>query len=72
MQRTFLPGWKIAAHYRQERRPGKALVQAAVWQREDAMKSAGRPRIEFWHELASTYSYLSAMRIEALAEGAGV
>jgi 2-hydroxychromene-2-carboxylate isomerase len=36
------------------------------------MKSAGRPRIEFWHELASTYSYLSAMRIEALAEGAGV
>lgn len=34
--------------------------------------SAGRPRIEFWHELASTYSYLSAMRIEALAEAAGV
>jgi|SRR6185295_6606805 2-hydroxychromene-2-carboxylate isomerase len=72
MERTFLPGWKIAAHYRQERRPGKALVQAAAWQREDAMKSAGRPRIEFWHELASTYSYLSAMRVEALAEGAGV
>jgi 2-hydroxychromene-2-carboxylate isomerase len=72
MERTFLPGWKIAAHYRQERRPGKALVQAAAWQREDAMKSAGRPRIEFWHELASTYSYLSAMRIEVLAAGAGV
>jgi 2-hydroxychromene-2-carboxylate isomerase len=34
--------------------------------------SAGRPRIEFWHELASTYSYLSAMRIEALAGAAGV
>ena len=30
------------------------------------------PRLEFWHELASTYSYLSAMRIEALAEAAGV
>ena len=30
------------------------------------------PRLEFWHELASTYSYLSAMRIGALAEAAGV
>lgn len=30
-----------------------------------------RPRIEFWHELASTYSYLSALRIEPLAEAAG-
>jgi 2-hydroxychromene-2-carboxylate isomerase len=29
-------------------------------------------RIEFWHELASTYSYLTAMRIEALASAAGV
>ena len=36
------------------------------------MTSAGHPRIEFWHELASTYSYLSAMRIEALASAAGV
>ena len=31
-------------------------------------RSEERPRIELWHELASTYSYLSAMRIEALAE----
>jgi 2-hydroxychromene-2-carboxylate isomerase len=30
------------------------------------------PKIEFWYEFASTYSYLSAMRIEALAEAAGV
>jgi 2-hydroxychromene-2-carboxylate isomerase len=30
------------------------------------------PQIEFWYEFASTYSYLSAMRIEALAECAGV
>jgi 2-hydroxychromene-2-carboxylate isomerase len=30
------------------------------------------PRLEFWHELASTYSYLSAMRIDTLAEAAGV
>ncbi|MBX9590113.1 MAG: 2-hydroxychromene-2-carboxylate isomerase [Hyphomonadaceae bacterium] len=33
---------------------------------------ASRPRLGFWHELASTYSYLSAMRIEALAHAAGV
>ncbi len=30
------------------------------------------PRLEFWYELASTYSYLSAMRIEAQAAAAGV
>ena len=29
-------------------------------------------RIEFWYDFASTYSYLSAMRIESLAAGAGV
>jgi 2-hydroxychromene-2-carboxylate isomerase len=29
-------------------------------------------RLEFWFEFASTYSYLSAMRIEALAAAAGV
>lgn len=28
--------------------------------------------IAFWYDFASTYSYLSAMRIEALAAGAGV
>ena len=31
-----------------------------------------RPRIEFWYEFASSYSFLSAMRIEPLAEAAGV
>ena len=30
------------------------------------------PRLEFWYEFASTYSYLSAMRIEALTADAGV
>jgi 2-hydroxychromene-2-carboxylate isomerase len=35
------------------------------------MRSAS-PRLEFWYELASTYSYLSAMRIEALAAAAGI
>jgi 2-hydroxychromene-2-carboxylate isomerase len=30
------------------------------------------PVLEFWYEFASTYSYLSAMRIEALAAAAGV
>jgi 2-hydroxychromene-2-carboxylate isomerase len=31
-----------------------------------------RPVLEFWFDFASTYSYLSAMRIEPLAETAGV
>lgn len=31
-----------------------------------------RPKIEFWYEFASSYSYLSVMRIEALAGDAGV
>jgi 2-hydroxychromene-2-carboxylate isomerase len=33
---------------------------------------AERPVLEFWYEFASTYSYLAAMRIETLAEAAGV
>src|SRR3712207_1741525 len=33
---------------------------------------ARRPVLEFWYEFASTYSYLAAMRIEALAAAAGV
>ena len=32
----------------------------------------GRPTIEFWYEFASSYSYLSVMRIEALAAAAEV
>jgi len=31
-----------------------------------------RPTLEFWYEFGSTYTYLSVMRIEALAEAAGV
>lgn len=31
-----------------------------------------KPTLEFWYEFASTYSYLAAMRIEALAAAAGV
>jgi 2-hydroxychromene-2-carboxylate isomerase len=31
-----------------------------------------RPVLEFWYEFASNFSYLSAMRIEDLAEAAGV
>jgi 2-hydroxychromene-2-carboxylate isomerase len=34
--------------------------------------SASAPKIEFWYEFASTYSYLAAMRIEAAAAAAGV
>src|SRR5262249_20681083 len=73
--RPLLAGEKFAAHYRQERRSGKAVRRAAHrgqemvgWQ----MAGTSGARIEFWHDLASTYSYLSAMRIEALAAGAGV
>ena len=33
---------------------------------------ARRPVLEFWFDFASTYAYLSAMRIEPLAETAGV
>ena len=33
---------------------------------------ARRPVLEFWYEFASTYSYLAAMRIEPLAEAAGI
>jgi 2-hydroxychromene-2-carboxylate isomerase len=33
---------------------------------------ARSPVLEFWFDFASTYSYLSAMRIEPLAEAAGV
>jgi 2-hydroxychromene-2-carboxylate isomerase len=30
------------------------------------------PRLTFWYEFASNYSYLSAMRIDAAAQAAGV
>lgn len=33
---------------------------------------ANRPVLDFWFEFASTYSYLSALRIEQLAESVGV
>ncbi|WP_419951833.1 2-hydroxychromene-2-carboxylate isomerase [Methylobacterium sp.] len=31
-----------------------------------------RPTLEFWYEFSSTYSYLAAMRIDEMAEAAGV
>lgn len=34
--------------------------------------TAAEPRLEFWFEFGSNYSYLSVMRIEALASRAGV
>ena len=34
--------------------------------------STPAPKVEFWYEFASTYSYLSAMRIEDAARPAGV
>lgn len=32
----------------------------------------GKPGLRFWFEFGSTYSYLSAVRMEAAASGAGV
>jgi len=32
----------------------------------------GKPTLQFWFELASTYSYPAAMRVQGLAEAAGV
>lgn len=32
----------------------------------------GKPALDFWFEFASTYSYPAAMRIAALADGAGI
>jgi 2-hydroxychromene-2-carboxylate isomerase len=34
--------------------------------------SASPAKLEFWYEFASTYSYLAAMRIEDMAQAAGV
>lgn len=31
-----------------------------------------QPKLQFWYDLASTYSYLSAVRIEAMAAKAGI
>jgi 2-hydroxychromene-2-carboxylate isomerase len=39
---------------------------------ESAVGGEGQPRLDFWFDLASTYSYLSAVRIEPLAQAAGV
>jgi 2-hydroxychromene-2-carboxylate isomerase len=37
-----------------------------------AEHTANRPRLEFWFEFGSNYSYLSVMRIEQLAHKAGI
>ncbi len=37
-----------------------------------ALEVLSMPRLEFWFEFASTYSYPAAMRIEKLAQAAGV
>lgn len=31
-----------------------------------------RPKLDFWHEFASTYSYIAAMRVTAAAEARGI
>jgi 2-hydroxychromene-2-carboxylate isomerase len=46
--------------------------RAASYGEGQQMTRTSIPQVEFWYELSSTYSYLSAMRIEALAAAAGV
>ena len=67
---TFVAGRVgcVSAHYRSPARTGnRAGADGAV--REDGMNGA---RIEFWYEFASTYSYLSVMRITEAAAARGV
>lgn len=66
---------------------GNRIIAASLWLQQESAVSirapdalpdvlsappAARPRIEFWFEFGSNYSYLSVMRIEALADAAGV
>jgi 2-hydroxychromene-2-carboxylate isomerase len=38
----------------------------------NAVIAMQRPILEFWYDFASTYSYLAAMRVEAVAQAAGI
>jgi 2-hydroxychromene-2-carboxylate isomerase len=51
---------------------GMTLERSAVSTRLQTEVRMRRRVLEFWYEFASTYSYLAAMRIEALAEASGV
>jgi 2-hydroxychromene-2-carboxylate isomerase len=67
----------MRGHYRHNRPSGKRAPLLRIDPGGGAevrmvkMSETG-PRLEFWYDFASTYSYLSAMRIEALATAAGV
>src|SRR3954469_15437391 len=65
----------IARAYQPKGRGRNALAALTGCGMSGALEGATmteRPVLEFWYEFASTYSYLSAMRIEKLAEAAGV
>ncbi len=67
----FRLGMDPAPQYKRLRGHGKPYSRALV----DAGGNffvASMAQIDFWYEFASPYSYLSAMRIEAVAEVAGV
>src|SRR5579859_1521685 len=51
---------------------GEARLVSAVHSRSFDMETARMPLIDFWCELASPYTYLSACRIDALAARAHV
>src|SRR5882724_5700326 len=52
--------------------PDASTCQIRSGRRGRAMVTATMAHVEFWCELASTYTYLAAMRIEPLAQAAGV
>lgn len=52
--------------------PQRRTDVASGAQGAEVRAPTGGRRLEFWYDFASTYSYLSAMRIEALAAAAGV
>jgi 2-hydroxychromene-2-carboxylate isomerase len=53
---------------------GNELIMSLLRPEWNARREAinGMPRLQFWYDLASTYSYLSAMRIADLAKATGV
>jgi 2-hydroxychromene-2-carboxylate isomerase len=52
--------------------PALDEFHAAAQVRRRHQGFAALPEVDFWYEFASTYSYLAAMRAEALAGAAGV
>src|SRR3954451_12806512 len=78
MERLALRGYDCGRTIGKAVPPASYCSAASEWNAVIADRQGGSPMaargptLEFWYEFASTYSYLSAMRIEALAAAAGV